>query len=43
MRDADVRDCNGCPTLHIDGQPVTGLMHWKWNVEEVDAAMRAIG
>ena len=38
MREVEVRDYHACPTLHIDGRPVTGLMHWKWNVEEVDAA-----
>ena len=32
----EIRFCGGVPTIHVNGIPVTGLMHWNRNMETVD-------
>lgn len=33
---ATVRLCGGVPAIHVNGVPVTGLMHWNRNMETAD-------
>ena len=35
----NIASCNGMPTIHIDGQPVTGLMNWNRYPNEEDTAL----
>lgn len=34
----EIRFCGGVPTIHVNGIPVTGLMHWNRNMETVDVS-----